>query len=69
MFAFASNCAVSLFNRLLVQGEYVVLAAEAVCVCGIDVAAPPQARAGRMQCAEDLSKAFQNHFTSNEVIE
>ena len=51
------------------QGDYVVLAAEPVCICGIDVAAPPQARAGRLQCAEVLFKAFQNQFTSNEVTQ
>lgn len=44
-----------------------MLAAEPLCICGIDVAAPPQARATKMQNAEDLFCAFEKQFTAKEV--
>lgn len=48
------------------EGDYVVLAAEPLCTCGIDVAAPPQARATKIQSAEDLFLAFEKQFTAKE---
>ena len=44
-----------------------MLAAEPLCICGIDVAAPPQARATKIQNAEDLFRAFEKQFTAKEV--
>ena len=49
------------------QGDYVVLTAEPLCICGIDVAAPQKKRNGKPQPAADLLKAFQQQFTGKEV--
>lgn len=52
------------------QGHYVVLAAEPLCVCGIDVAAPQHTRTvGRKLAIKDLRQAFENQLTSQEVME
>lgn len=49
------------------QGDFVVLALEPLCICGIDVAAPSQARATKQHSMDDLSSIFQKQLTSQEV--
>ncbi len=53
--------------KSVLQGDYVVLAAEPLCVCGIDVAAPPHARSTKAQSTSDLFRSFRQQFTANEV--
>ena len=48
------------------QGDLVVLAVEPLCICGIDVAAPPQTRAKR-HSMNDLTNIFQKQLTFQEV--
>ncbi|KAK9844590.1 hypothetical protein WJX74_004382 [Apatococcus lobatus] len=49
------------------EGHYVVLAAEPLCVCGIDVAAPQHTRTvGRKLAMTDLRQAFDKQLTSQE---
>ena len=52
------------------QGDFVVLASEPVCICGVDVAAPQQLRARnskqKMSMAE-LRNIFSRQFTEYEV--
>ncbi|DBA79378.1 TPA: hypothetical protein ACH3X2_000024 [Trebouxia sp. C0005] len=48
------------------EGGYVVLAAEPVCICGIDVAAPPEARSAKTQTPAELFRAFDKQFTAEE---
>lgn len=50
-----------------VQGDFVVLAAEPLCICGIDVAGPPQARQSKIQSMSDIKHTFQKQLTSAEV--
>lgn len=50
-----------------VQGDFVVLAAEPLCICGIDVAASPQARQSQIQSISDIKKTFRKQLTSAEV--
>lgn len=49
------------------QGDYVVLASEPLCLVGIDVAAPPEARVTRAQPTSELFKTFKDHMTLAEV--
>lgn len=57
------------------QGDYVVLASEPVCIVGVDVAAPQQVRAARGAAGgarrgsaiDDLQQVFQQQFTAREV--
>lgn len=55
------------------EGDFVVLASEPSAICGIDVAAPGQARRrgkdGRMPSAEDMLKTFATVFTAHEKQE
>ena len=51
------------------QGDFVVLAAEPLCICGIDVAAPPKARQSRIQDINDIKKNFTKQLTSAEVCD
>ena len=56
-------------QRLMLQGDYVVLASEPVCICGVDCAAPQQLRGrgkARMSVAE-LKAIFGKQFTPYEV--
>jgi hypothetical protein len=58
------------WSSLTPQGDYVVLASEPVCICGVDVAAPQQLRQrgrGRMSVAE-LKAVFAKQFTPHEVL-
>ncbi len=52
------------------QGEYVVLAAEPVCICGCDVAAPRTARPRRPgqppEPLEAFFRSFEQQFTARE---
>ncbi|DBA75445.1 TPA: hypothetical protein ACH3X1_010702 [Trebouxia sp. C0004] len=48
------------------EGGYVVLAAEPICICGIDVAAPSEARSAKTQTPADLFRAFDKQFTAEE---
>ena len=53
----------------LLQGDYVVLASEPVCICGVDCAAPQQLRGrgkARMSVSE-LKAIFAKQFTPYEV--
>lgn len=50
-----------------VQGDYVVLASEGHCLCGVDVAAPQQLRRGPQQPVLDYLKSFRKQFTAHEV--
>ena len=52
------------------QGDYVVLASEPVCICGVDVAAPQQLRARNSQhkmSMAELRSIFSRQFTEYEV--
>ena len=49
------------------QGSVVVLAAEPICICGVDVAAPPQDRMTKAQNLHDLKRIFNKQFSSVEV--
>ena len=51
------------------QGDFVVLAAEPLCICGIDVAAPPKARPSTIQDIHDIKKSFTQQLTSAEVCD
>ena len=64
--SFSANCLQMI--RFPMQGGYVVLAAEPVCICGIDVAAPPEARSAKIQSPAGLFRAFDKQFTAEEVI-
>ncbi len=55
-------------SRYSMQGGYVVLAAEPMCICGIDVAAPPEARSAKTQTPAELFRAFDKQFTTEEVM-
>ena len=44
-----------------------VLAAESLCICGIDVAAPMQSRSATLETLADVQRAFGRQLTSNEV--
>ena len=48
------------------QGQYVVLAAEPVCVCGVDVTAPQRAWRSRAQPLPDFFRSYQEQFTAAE---
>ena len=51
------------------EGDFVVLASEPVAVCGVDVAAPGQARRrgdGRKPSIDEMLKVFANVLTPNE---
>ena len=52
------------------EGEFVVLASEPVCVCGVDVAAPGQARRrrrdGKMPSIDEMLRTFANTLAPNE---
>ena len=59
----------------MLQGDYVVLASEPVCIVGVDVAAPQQVRGARGAAGgarrggaiEDLQQVFQQQFTAREA--
>ena len=53
--------------RFVLQGVFVVLAAESLCICGIDVAAPLQARLTTGHSIKDLRNNFEKQCTSKEV--
>ena len=61
----SANCLQT--TRYPMQGGYVVLAAEPMCICGIDVAAPPEARSAKTQTPAELFCAFNKQFTAEEV--
>mmetsp|Transcript_47803 Transcript_47803/g.120659 ORF Transcript_47803/g.120659 Transcript_47803/m.120659 type:complete len:296 (+) Transcript_47803:194-1081(+) len=49
------------------EGDFVVLASEPLCICGIDVAAPEQVRLrGKEQGLEELQRIFRSQFTDWE---
>jgi len=48
------------------EGDYVVLASEPLCLCGIDCAAPQQLRRGKPQTIQDIHKTFKDNFTEYE---
>ena len=59
-----------LTKRVQVQGDYVVLASEPVCICGVDVAAPQQLRVRNSQqkmSMAELRSIFSRQFTEYEV--
>ena len=52
------------------QGDFVVLASEPVCICGVDVAAPQQLRVRNSQqkmSMSELRSIFSRQFTEYEV--
>ena len=52
------------------QGDFVVLASEPVCICGVDVAAPQQLRVRNSQqkmSMAELRSIFSRQFTEYEV--
>lgn len=60
-----ADAALSNFNfNISHEGDWVVLASEPVCVCGVDVAAPPECRPGA-RCP-DMSKAELTELTREE---
>lgn len=44
-----------------------VLAAEPVCICGVDVAAPQQVRRSKQEPLESFFSSFERQFTSDEA--
>lgn len=48
------------------QGDYVVLAAEPLCLCGVDVAAPDTAR-GQKQTLRGIKETYRDVLTPKEV--
>ena len=52
----------------LAQGDYVVLASEGHCICGIDVAAPRHLRRGPQQPLDTYLQSFRKQFTEHEVV-
>lgn len=50
------------------QGDYVVLAAEPVCISGVDVAAPQQVRRSQQEPLEAFFAHFERQFTPAEVL-
>ena len=48
------------------EGAFVVLAAEPVLLCGVDVAAPREARGGRKQTLEEHFATLTDYFTPRE---
>jgi 4'-phosphopantetheinyl transferase len=48
------------------QGDYVILAAEPICICGCDLAAPHQLRRGKAQPLADVLAAFADQLTPAE---
>jgi 4'-phosphopantetheinyl transferase len=48
------------------EGDYVVLAAEPVCICGVDVAAPQQVRRSKQEPLESFFASFDRQFTPDE---
>lgn len=50
------------------QGDYVVLASEGHCLCGVDVAAPQQLRRGPQQPLLTYLESFRRQFTTYEVL-
>jgi len=55
-----------IFLQLFLQGDYVVLASEDICVCGCDVAAPHQLRRNADQPLADVLAAFSKQLTPEE---
>jgi 4'-phosphopantetheinyl transferase len=53
-------------NKHIIQGDYVVLASEPLCICGCDVAAPQQVRRGKDQNLADIFKSFEKQFSPKE---
>ena len=51
----------------LSQGDFVALASEPLCICGVDVAAPQQFRGQRKVPIDSLLSSFESQFTANEV--
>lgn len=49
------------------QGDYVIIATEPLCVCGCDVAAPNQVRRARQEPLSEFFKSFTKQFTAAEV--
>ncbi len=49
------------------QGEYVVLASEPLCICGVDVAAPQQHRGGAHRALQDVFTDLEAQLTDFEV--
>lgn len=50
------------------QGDFVVLASEPVCLCGVDVAAPQQLRKKQGKSLRDFLSSFQDQLTQFEVM-
>ncbi|KAK9808136.1 hypothetical protein WJX73_000595 [Symbiochloris irregularis] len=48
------------------EGDYVVLASEPLCVCGIDVAAPQQARSSPTKTFQELYETFRSQISRAE---
>lgn len=55
------------FSTIFMQGDYVVLAAEPLCICGVDVAAPMQLRPQANRGLDSLFNSFRKQLTDNEV--
>ena len=49
-----------------IQGDFVVLASEPLCLCGVDISAPPEAR-GRSQTLADMQESFRQQLAPREV--
>ena len=57
-------------SAIWLQGDFVVLASEPVCICGVDVAAPQQLRVRNSQqkmSMAELRSIFSRQFTEYEV--
>lgn len=55
-------------EELCSQGDYVVLASEPVCLCGVDVSAPNQIRREPGIPLQAVMSAFQDQMTMLEVM-
>lgn len=63
-----SHPACTVPNRHSLQGEFVILAAEPLCVCGCDVVAPREGRrpGGREEPLADWLRCFEEQLTARE---
>lgn len=50
-----------------IQGDYVALASEPLCICGVDVSAPQQFRGQRKVTLDEMLHNIGSVFTQNEV--
>jgi len=61
------QCHLANFNfNVSHEGDWVILASEPLCVCGVDVSAPQQVRPGGAAGNQDIFRDLQDQLTSSE---